>query len=151
MRGLLILVLVGVICIGGIGCSKKEKPQEAFQDVDSMLQLSALKNESNISITNVINSTGDSSLTTTQNSKNLPLPPQGPYSPTAVEIQTALRNAKFYTGKIDGKIGPVTKKAIEEFQKANNLKIDGKVGPKTWKVLSTYLNSSSSQAVTDNQ
>ena len=69
-----------------------------------------------------------------------PLPPAGPYKPTAVEIQKALKNAGYYTAAVDGKIGPKTKKAIEDFQKANGLKIDGKVGLKTWAVLEKYLN-----------
>jgi peptidoglycan hydrolase-like protein with peptidoglycan-binding domain len=66
----------------------------------------------------------------------LPLPPQGPYKPTGIEVQTALKNAGFYAGNIDGKIGPKSKKAIEDFQKANGLKVDGKVGPKTWEAMS---------------
>jgi lysozyme family protein len=33
----------------------------------------------------------------------------------------------------------MTKQAIEEFQKVNNLAVDGKVGPKTWGALSKYL------------
>lgn len=69
----------------------------------------------------------------------MPLPPQGPYKPTGIEIQTALKQAGFYTGNIDNKIGPKTKQAIEDFQKANGLKVDGKVGPKTWEALSKYL------------
>jgi len=68
------------------------------------------------------------------------LPPAGPYKPAAAEIQKALKNANFYAGEVDGKIGPKTKAAIEEFQKANNLKADGKAGPKTWALLSGYLN-----------
>jgi murein L,D-transpeptidase YcbB/YkuD len=68
------------------------------------------------------------------------LPPSGPYQPTPIQIQTALKNAGFYLGGIDGKIGPLTRKAIEDFQKANNLKVDGKVGPKTWAVLEKSLN-----------
>src|SRR3989338_3212643 len=36
--------------------------------------------------------------------------------PTAQQIQEALKNAGLYDGKIDGDIGPRTKKAIEEFQ-----------------------------------
>lgn len=68
----------------------------------------------------------------------LPLPPQGPYKPTGIEIQTALRNAGFYAGNIDGKIGPKSKKAIEDFQQANGLKVDGKVGPKTWEAMSKH-------------
>jgi peptidoglycan hydrolase-like protein with peptidoglycan-binding domain len=56
-----------------------------------------------------------------------------------MDIQTALKNAGYYAGKIDGKIGPMSKKAIEDFQKANGLTADGKVGPKTWAVLGKYL------------
>jgi peptidoglycan hydrolase-like protein with peptidoglycan-binding domain len=55
------------------------------------------------------------------------------------EIQAALKAANFYTGSIDGKIGPKTKKAIVGFQKAKGLKADGKVGPKTWTELEKYL------------
>ena len=76
---------------------------------------------------------------TVQAKEVLPLPPQGPYKPTGIEIQAALKHAGFYTGKIDGKIGPKSKKAIEDFQKANGLKGDGKIGPKTWEALSKHL------------
>ena len=55
------------------------------------------------------------------------------------DIQTALKAAGFYTGNVDGKIGPKTKKAIVEFQKAKGLKADGRVGPKTWIELEKYL------------
>jgi peptidoglycan hydrolase-like protein with peptidoglycan-binding domain len=59
--------------------------------------------------------------------------------PTAKQIQTALKNAGYYQGAIDGKIGKNTRQAIKEFQKANNLPVDGKVGKKTWVVLKDYL------------
>lgn len=55
------------------------------------------------------------------------------------EIQAALKAANFYTGNIDGKMGPRTKRAIVEFQKAKGLKPDGKVGSKTWAELEKYL------------
>jgi peptidoglycan hydrolase-like protein with peptidoglycan-binding domain len=55
------------------------------------------------------------------------------------EIQTALKAANCYTGNVDGKIGPKTKRAIIEFQKSKGLKADGKVGPKTWAELEKYL------------
>lgn len=73
----------------------------------------------------------------------VPLPPQGPYRPTDIEIQTALSKAGFYTGNIDGKIGPKSKKAIEDFQSAKGLKVDGKVGAKTWEALGKYLSAAS--------
>ncbi len=66
--------------------------------------------------------------------------------PTVEEIQKALKNADLYQGKIDGKIGAKTKKAIMDFQTQNNLKPDGKVGPKTWEKLKAYLNTASSSS-----
>ncbi len=60
--------------------------------------------------------------------------------PTPKLIQQALKNAGLYNGKVDGNIGPKTKKAIEAFQSQNGLKADGKVGRMTWKALSVYLN-----------
>ena len=59
------------------------------------------------------------------------------------KIQTALKNAGFYTGNIDGKIGPGSKKAIAAFQQSKGLKADGKVGPRTWAALEAYLSGAS--------
>lgn len=55
------------------------------------------------------------------------------------QIQIALQRAGFYKGKIDGKIGPQTRQAIREFQKAKGLKVDGVVGKNTWNELRKYL------------
>ena len=55
------------------------------------------------------------------------------------QIQTALKNAGLYQGTVDGKLGPASKRAIQEFQTAHNLKVDGKVGPQTWVALEPYL------------
>ena len=55
------------------------------------------------------------------------------------QIQIALQKSGFYKGKIDGKIGPQTRQAIREFQKAKGLKVDGVVGQKTWNELKKYL------------
>jgi len=55
------------------------------------------------------------------------------------QIQTALKNSGFYKGKIDGKEGPQTKRAIKAFQKAKGLNPDGVVGPKTWEELNKFL------------
>lgn len=65
-----------------------------------------------------------------------------PANPSEKDIQQALKNAGFYDGDIDGKIGPKTKKAIGEFQAKNNLKVDGKAGPNTWNVLKEHFVSS---------
>lgn len=55
------------------------------------------------------------------------------------QIQTALKNAGYDPGPIDGKVGTKTKKAIKDFQSANGLKADGKVGTRTWAKLSAYI------------
>jgi len=57
---------------------------------------------------------------------------------TPKQIQLALKNAGYYQGQIDGKIGPRTQDAIRRFQKANGLKADGIVGKKTLAELSRY-------------
>jgi murein L,D-transpeptidase YcbB/YkuD len=54
------------------------------------------------------------------------------------DIQTCLKNAGYYDGKIDGIKGRKTRKAIRAFQSANGLKADGVVGTKTWDALSKY-------------
>ncbi len=55
------------------------------------------------------------------------------------QIQRALKNAGFYQGVIDGRIGARTKEAIVKFQKANGLKPDGIVGKRTTAALNKYL------------
>ena len=57
----------------------------------------------------------------------------------AKQIQTALKNAGYFQGVVDGKMGKKTRAAIKDFQKANKLHVDGKVGKNTWLVLKEYL------------
>lgn len=60
-------------------------------------------------------------------------------TPSTTQIQKALKNAGYYKGPIDGKIGAKTQDAIIKFQKDNGLKADGKVGQMTWGELKEYL------------
>ncbi len=60
-------------------------------------------------------------------------------SASARDIQQALKNAGYYTGKIDGKFGRQSKKAVTAFQTDHNLKADGIIGRATWGELKTYL------------
>jgi len=59
------------------------------------------------------------------------------------QIQAALKNAGFYRGSVDGRIGPATTEAIKALQRANGLKADGVVGRKTRAILTRYLTDSS--------
>mgnify|MGYP001574207983 CR=1 FL=1 len=73
-----------------------------------------------------------------------------PEKPTAQDIQVALKNAQLYQGKVDGILGPRTRRAIEDFQQQNDLKVDGKVGPQTWAKLKAYFGQLASEgSVTD--
>jgi outer membrane murein-binding lipoprotein Lpp len=64
-------------------------------------------------------------------------------------IQTCLKNAGFYKGKVDGVKGKKTKRAIKEFQKAHGLKVDGIVGRKTWDALIKYAGSDAKDAAAE--
>jgi murein L,D-transpeptidase YcbB/YkuD len=55
------------------------------------------------------------------------------------DIQKALKNAGYYQGTVDGKIGPGTKEAVKAFQRDNGLEGDGVVGKRTWDKLRDYL------------
>ena len=55
------------------------------------------------------------------------------------EVQQALKNAGYYTGNIDGKIGSSSQRAIMQFQADHSLKSDGIVGRQTWGELKGYL------------
>ena len=61
------------------------------------------------------------------------------------DIQQALTNAGYQPGPVDGKMGPKTKKAVRDFQEANNLTVDGVVGSKTWAKLKVYLEKTNTQ------
>lgn len=54
-------------------------------------------------------------------------------------VQTLLKRAGLYTGKVDGKFGPRTKAAVIQFQKTRGLKADGKIGYKTLMEMAEFL------------
>lgn len=57
----------------------------------------------------------------------------------SIQIQQALKNAGYYRGSLDGKIGPMTRESIEAFQRDQGLTADGVVGRNTWAKLKGYL------------
>ena len=46
-------------------------------------------------------------------------------------LQIVLKSYNYYEGKIDGVIGPISKKALTSFQTQNELDADGILGPNT--------------------
>lgn len=59
-------------------------------------------------------------------------------------IQQRLKKWGYYTGSIDGILGPKSVSAIKKFQKNNGLTVDGIVGPKTAEKIGITLSASSS-------
>ena len=53
-------------------------------------------------------------------------------------IQKALKNAGYYQGTLDGKVGTRTKQALKNFQKDNGLEPDGVCGRQTWARLQQF-------------
>ena len=149
----LVLVLVVVFALTTfIGCNKKKK--EEAPDLNGVVTENVVSvTDNSVQNTDVTNSVP----VIVENASAVASPeavepamasaPAGVTGkPTPKEIQQALKNAGLYDGKVDGNIGPKTKKAIEAFQTQNGLKADGKVGRKTWKALSAYLNKSTEVA-----
>lgn len=54
---------------------------------------------------------------------------------TDLEVQQALAALRFYTGDLDGKLGPISRESIGAFQRAWGLRDDGQAGPRTRRVL----------------
>lgn len=149
MKRFFLFVLALVLGVTLISCSKKQETLEEMQQPMSPEDLNRIKTETQVApeANLTAGSVPQATVVSTTEAKLEPLPPAGPYKPSVKEIQSALRNSGYYTGSVDGKLGPKSKKAIEEFQSANGLKADGKVGPKTWESLSKYLNANSGSAV----
>lgn len=138
MKKLAVVAVLAVFSLYMFGCAKKESGEE-YQEAMSMDTLGSLtvsaQQQAPAAETKVLATQN----TPTGQVKLEPLPPSGPYKPGIRQIQTALKNAGYYAGSVDGVSGKMTKKAIEEFQTANGLQADGKVGPKTWAALSKHL------------
>lgn len=141
MKRFFLFILALVLGVTLLSCSKKQETLEEMQQPMSPEDLNRIKTEVQVApdAKSTASSVTQATVVSTTEAKLEPLPPSGPYKPSAKEIQAALKNAGFYSGSVDGKLGPQSMKAIEAFQKANGLSADGKVGPKTWAALSKYL------------
>jgi len=134
------ILLLPVLIIGLTGCAtgkKKELERQGLKNQITVLEaqvqskdqeISALKDSLNKPVDQREDVTFKSNINSKIKSR-----------PKARHIQLALKNAGYYSGPVDGKIGKETKEAIRAFQKANNLTADGRMGKKTWEILRSHL------------
>ncbi|KOG88514.1 peptidoglycan-binding protein [Streptomyces varsoviensis] len=59
----------------------------------------------------------------------------GMVGPEVAEAQCLLKHAGYELGKVDGRFGNMTERAVKRAQKKGGVVTDGKVGPDTWPVL----------------
>lgn len=136
----LIIALMIMVALPLVLCSCKGKPRTSETTQTEDIEIIAEQDEMMITepaqtvATETIPPTAAAPMTIPKSAV------RSPQTDRSRDIQKALANAGFYNAAIDGKIGPKTKKAIMEFQKAKALKVDGKVGPRTWAELEKYLN-----------
>ncbi len=138
-------ISLAVCCIVTSGCKAKKEEPRATEEEISMGETSVAPVTEEATQAQV-QGMDEANMVETIPPTAAPQVPEKPKASVATEkvsrekeIQRALKNAGFYTGAIDGKIGPNTKKAIQEFQKSKGLTADGKVGSRTWAALEKYL------------
>jgi peptidoglycan hydrolase-like protein with peptidoglycan-binding domain len=60
---------------------------------------------------------------------------KGDMGPDVQKLQTQLEKHGVRTGGVDGKFGPMTQRAVTDFQRSKGLSANGVVGPETWAAL----------------
>jgi peptidoglycan hydrolase-like protein with peptidoglycan-binding domain len=139
VRLTLFLVLAGVVVTG---CAPKKKTSkvdaleaqvgvitEELSRLDSQLQELRGATQSGAAVSSSSRVSGGGNVYRTPSGFELP----------SNNIQAALKNAGYYQGNVDGKIGPATKEALKSFQRDNGLEADGVCGRRTWDKLKPYL------------
>ena len=134
------IILSAILIVALTGCTKKAGLTAPNQETSTQPQTEFTLMQDGVSKGAPVPSTPTQQATTAVTTESATAASSATTTePTAQEIQQALHNANLYSGKIDGSLGPRTKKAIKDFQEQNGLKADGKIGKKTWVKLQPFL------------
>lgn len=133
---LLGVAVVFVVSLSGCSTTRKSKDLE-IQSLRN--QVSALESQVPAKTEETSSSEQVSAKSSEVPAESLDKTGEAKQWPNARQIQAALKNAGYYQGVIDGKLGKKTRQAVKDFQKANNLSVDGKVGKKTWAALKEFI------------
>ena len=143
-------VVVMAVMVSGCAGGQQRQEMSRFQSQLGLLEerIGQLERSQNMGAANLIGGASSGSEPATVNlSETTPAAPavvpepaarKMTGKPTTRQIQQALKNAGFYQGALDGKMGPVTRASVKEFQRVHGLKDDGVVGKQTWEKLQTY-------------
>lgn len=133
-RSMVVVMVLGVLLLQGCATTSSSSTLEnRVQALEN--RLAVVETDMNVSGT----LPRASSVSTLSSGRRSASTAASPSEMSDADIQIALKNAGYYDGKIDGKIGPVTKAAIREFQDDMGLKVDGVAGPNTKEKLFKYL------------
>lgn len=136
------IVTLCVLCLFLSGCvtGRKDTVKPQIQQLQSRItQLERQLEQRDDEIGNLEDMLEEAQKAQNYSAKKLGKTAESSSKPSIKDIQIALKNAGYYAGPVDGKAGEKTKKAIESFQKTNDLAPDGVVGQKTWVKLKKYL------------
>ena len=153
MRTSVLISLLGVLLIGGTGCARQKKASrlntieaqvnvitEELARLDQSVQEIRGSLETKSSAQQELPAGARLAAPSNGAAASSPVyrTPSG-FELPSINIQTALKNAGYYNGRVDGKIGTQTKEAVRAFQRDNDLEADGVVGRRTWDKLKTHL------------
>ncbi|MBI4397606.1 MAG: peptidoglycan-binding protein [Candidatus Omnitrophica bacterium] len=149
-RKITLFILFGVLAFGAAGCVGNDKYNKDMNLMRSQLQLlqSDVENlrSGQQKIEDQVISTPASSAAVSgavaSASGDVYRTPSGFTLPSR-DIQKALKNAGYYNGPIDGKVGSATRAAIRQFQEDQGLSADGVCGRQTWSKLQGFLDGAS--------
>lgn len=140
---LVLLACVFVFSLSGCATCRKQNNMEiqGLKNQISVLESqSQAKDEEINSLKESLNKAQEEKVVSpSQSFGNKGIVSRGKGRPNTKQIQTALKNAGYNPGAIDGKMGKQTREAIKSFQKDNKLNVNGKAGRETWDLLKKYL------------
>lgn len=140
--GLLILSIIAIFLLSGCATGRKKNDLEmqGLKNQISLLETQVQSKDEEInSLKDALNKAQEEKSVEAQNINKKNVVSMVKDRPNLKQIQTALKNAGYNPGTIDGRLGSQTKEAIKSFQKDNGLHVDGRVGKKTWNLLRKYL------------
>lgn len=135
-------VIILLVSLGGCATARRQKDLEmqTLRNQVTVLESQLQNKEEEINtLRDALSKATQENETTVKQAKKKKVIGEVKSRPTAKMIQIALKNAGFDPGRIDGKMGKLTRDALKAFQKANNLTADGKAGKETWDLLVKYL------------